>query len=42
MCWMVLEGELVEAGETGKADGDPLKSFGKACRLELKAIRAAA
>ena len=27
---------------SGKADGDPLKSFGEACRLEIKSLRARA
>ena len=27
---------------SGKTDGDPLKSFGEACRLEIKSLRARA
>ena len=27
---------------SGKTDGDPLKSFGEACRLEIKSLRATA
>jgi len=27
---------------SGKTDGDPLKSFGEACRLEIKSLRAMA
>ena len=27
---------------SGKADADPLRSFGEACRLEIKSLRASA
>jgi hypothetical protein len=32
--------EIRELVRSGKADADPLRSFGEACRYELKAIRA--
>ena len=34
--------ELRALVKSGSADADPLKSFGEACRVELKSIRAAA
>ena len=34
--------EIRELVRSGKAAADPLKSFGEACRIELKSIRAAA